>query len=894
MFVYNYGFNYYDHNKDTINYYYTFYKGENAICDIYFDVYYGAEEDFDYMKGWNAATESVYDTKYSFTEMKTNGFEIIDYFEVDSGIGGLLVELSPEDKAIALKEITAIYEDKVARQKEANLIRAITLTKEEKYKILASKDLAANGKKISKCDCGCGVAKDGAEVSSCGCSHSKYKDGGGVGEGMTDIKGGENEDYSHKVGDRITDGTGRSGDIVEVKDNGTRVVKINYANGSVNPFVINVDENDIEYWTVLYAKGSTIKGGENRSGDGEELMGGQPNSSSPSGYYLISEKGNEIIVSDDGGKTKERYVKSNNYSGYTLRYKGNQYEFMNSFANGGGVNKGKELWFSPSGEIKTENKGTAKHYIEQHLAKRFGAESMELVGEDEKDYIYELNGNPMMIAAKTAILEEENGLDIESYGRKKRVHIPKSGIDQTSVHLRYPLITPFKNGGGVGRKRHLYAIMMGKYSQMDNPQYVEVSGRDMDEAMSKFKQMGVDAVPEHIHFSNKPPYYYKDGGGIGIDSQIEELEAQKIILNNKLMDISMGVVDRREKPKVENQMLILSSQINELLKKKYGRKMTNGGGLDSNDFEMDNSTYTIRMWDTDMDKLNGVAPLVMTYKIKSQALDLANRFYYENDYGVIEVEDENGNRVLTLDAYAANGKSISMNVDKCERCHQPTNNKTTMSMFNEDVICMSCKEKERQNPNYSKAETADIEQIKKGNYNYSGIGYLPDNYSEHAIMMDGEIYTGDSYYNIVSDQGPNFFNKDESERGYVDNKGEFYDEEIGSESLAADGKPIQEADYLTNAMLSILDLKNYLDSHNDQIIINGSKYNYFSHAQYNLRVTGGQGAIYNIIPYFPETTVGQLQNGKFYTLLRKLKAHNFAISVDGLVLDIAEDGMAIA
>jgi hypothetical protein len=351
-----------------------------------------------------------------------------------------------------------------------------------------------------------------------------------------------------------------------------------------------------------------------------------------------------------------------------------------------------------------------------------------------------------------------------------------------------------------------------------------------------------------------------------------------------------------------------------------------------------------------------------------------------------------------------------MNVDKCERCHQPTNNKTTMSMFNEDVICMSCKDKERQNPNYSKAETADIEQIKKGNYNYSGIGYLPDNYSEHAIMMDGEIYTGDSYYNIVSDQGPNFFNRDESERGYVDNKGEFYDEEIGNEYLAAngklvavdlsnatidqkfdgivaalekanisarvkivsnafghaeeiyvelghdfrndravekaiekytnlhyggfgrnedyimcanvsdsgrkseriygkknisralysdggmaaDGKPIQEADYLTNAMLSVLDLKNYLDSHNDQIIINGSKYNYFSHAQYNLRVTGGQGAIYNIVPYFPESTVEQLQNGKFYTLLRKDRSHNFAISTTGLVLDIAEDGLAIA
>ena len=107
--------------------------------------------------------------------------------------------------------------------------------------------------------------------------------------------------------------------------------------------------------------------------------------------------------------------------------------------------------------------------------------------------------------------------------------------------------------------------------------------------------------------------------------------------------------------------------------------------------------------------------------------------------------------------------------------------------------------------------------------------------------------------------------------GYVDNTGEFYDVAIGTDAYryangnkieeAADGKPIQEADYLTNAMLSVLDLKNYLDSHNDQIIINGSKYNYYSHGQYNLRVTGGQGALYNIIPYFPETTVGQMATG---------------------------------
>lgn len=80
---------------------------------------------------------------------------------------------------------------------------------------------------------------------------------------------------------------------------------------------------------IDYAKGGEI---------GKELMGGQPQSEpKPSGAILLQvlRNGKEIIVSEDGGKTKERYVKSNGYSGYTLRYKGNQYEFTDSFEKGG-------------------------------------------------------------------------------------------------------------------------------------------------------------------------------------------------------------------------------------------------------------------------------------------------------------------------------------------------------------------------------------------------------------------------------------------------------------------------------------------------------------------------------------------------------------------------------
>ena len=58
---------------------------------------------------------------------------------------------------------------------------------------------------------------------------------------------------------------------------------------------------------------------------------------------------------------------------------------------------------------------------------------------------------------------------------------------------------------------------------------------------------------------------------------------------------------------------------------------------------------------------------------------------------------------------------------KCERCHQETKI-FTMSMFNTQNICMSCKERERKHPMYENAREAERQEILKGNYNYSGIG----------------------------------------------------------------------------------------------------------------------------------------------------------------------------
>jgi hypothetical protein len=61
-------------------------------------------------------------------------------------------------------------------------------------------------------------------------------------------------------------------------------------------------------------------------------------------------------------------------------------------------------------------------------------------------------------------------------------------------------------------------------------------------------------------------------------------------------------------------------------------------------------------------------------------------------------------------------------MNNCERCLKETNI-TTMSMFNTQTICMNCKKIEREDPRYDEAVKADHEEIKKGNYNFKGIGF---------------------------------------------------------------------------------------------------------------------------------------------------------------------------
>lgn len=64
----------------------------------------------------------------------------------------------------------------------------------------------------------------------------------------------------------------------------------------------------------------------------------------------------------------------------------------------------------------------------------------------------------------------------------------------------------------------------------------------------------------------------------------------------------------------------------------------------------------------------------------------------------------------------------SMRREFCDRCKKKTNGVTIMSTFNQEVICMDCKESEKSEANYKEAVEADLREIRRGNYNFPGIG----------------------------------------------------------------------------------------------------------------------------------------------------------------------------
>ncbi len=59
----------------------------------------------------------------------------------------------------------------------------------------------------------------------------------------------------------------------------------------------------------------------------------------------------------------------------------------------------------------------------------------------------------------------------------------------------------------------------------------------------------------------------------------------------------------------------------------------------------------------------------------------------------------------------------------CQRCGGSLEEGRIMSRFDTSCICIKCSDDEKNHKDYKKACDAENEEIKKGNYNFGGIGY---------------------------------------------------------------------------------------------------------------------------------------------------------------------------
>lgn len=66
-------------------------------------------------------------------------------------------------------------------------------------------------------------------------------------------------------------------------------------------------------------------------------------------------------------------------------------------------------------------------------------------------------------------------------------------------------------------------------------------------------------------------------------------------------------------------------------------------------------------------------------------------------------------------------EAFSMHQYICPRCGKDTNGITSVGIFNTDTICIPCKNKEKEDPDYQLAVDTEMDEIRKGNYNYQGI-----------------------------------------------------------------------------------------------------------------------------------------------------------------------------
>jgi hypothetical protein len=73
----------------------------------------------------------------------------------------------------------------------------------------------------------------------------------------------------------------------------------------------------------------------------------------------------------------------------------------------------------------------------------------------------------------------------------------------------------------------------------------------------------------------------------------------------------------------------------------------------------------------------------------------------------------------------------------CDRCGRGSI-AFTMSRFNTEMLCMTCLQLERQHPDYPAAHEAELAAVKRGEYNFPGVG-LPENYPSWAAKQLPEM-----------------------------------------------------------------------------------------------------------------------------------------------------------
>ena len=117
-------------------------------------------------------------------------------------------------------------------------------------------------------------------------------------------------------------------------------------------------------------------------------------------------------------------------------------------------------------------------------------------------------------------------------------------------------------------------------------------------------------------------------------------------------------------------------------------------------------------------------------KSREKKLDmktLKSMFARKQDYTAGEGEVKRPSKVMSFDNFAKDDisavkkESFGMNKENCDRCEKPTGGSTTMSIFNQDVICLPCKRKEKLDPDYEPAVVAEQEARRNGDYNFPGV-----------------------------------------------------------------------------------------------------------------------------------------------------------------------------